>query len=347
MKHLIIRADSTSSIGTGHIMRCLALAQAWQDQGGEVTFISHCESDSLHQRLIDEKMNFIHIENAHPDPSDFECTMKVLHGLTKKKQKNTTWLVIDGYHFDDSYQKRIKEADYKILWIDDYGHAAHYYADLVLNQNIFANASLYTHREPNTRLLLGTRYALLRREFKQWQGWQREIPAVARKVLVTLGGSDPDNVTLKVIRALKQVNISDMEAKIIIGPANPNMETLEHEIVSSSNFQLIKNTSNMPEFMAWADMAISAGGSTCWELSLLGLPNMIICFANNQHPIAEILHESGAALCMGWSHQLTIESITQYIEDILLSEERRKRYSTKSQNLVNGTGTQRVCLEIV
>lgn len=345
-KSLFIRADATTDIGTGHVMRCLALAQAWQDQGGEVTFISHCESDALRQRLIDERMNFISINERHPDPSDLKqmlATLSTMH--TSLSTKN--WLVIDGYHFDATYQKCIKEVGYKILWIDDHGHASHYYVDLVLNQNISADETLYDNREPYIRLLLGTRYALLRREFKKWQDWQREIPDTAQKVLVTMGGGDPDNVTMKVVQALKQINISGLEAKIVIGPVNPNMQILEREISDHTNLQLITNATNMPELLAWADIAVSAGGSTCWEMALLGLPNIIMYFADNQRPIAEKLHEYGAALSMGWSHQLAIESIKQCIEDLAFSREKRSGYSIKSRDLVDGKGAQRVCCEIL
>ena len=345
MKQLFIRADSTAHIGTGHVMRCLALAQAWQDQGGEVTFISHCESEALRQRLIDERMNFISINKPHPDPSDLDQTLKNLSAMCHQPSANC-WLVIDGYHFDAVYQKNIKDAGYKILWIDDYGHADHYYADLVLNQNISADSSFYARREPYTRLLLGTHYTLLRREFKQWQDWQREIPDTAQKVLVTMGGGDPDNVTMKIVQSLKQINIKGLKAKIIVGPANPNLQLLKEEIDNNKNLQLVTNVTNMPELMAWADIAVSAGGSTCWEMALLGLPNIIMYFADNQMPIAEKLHEYGAALSMGWSHQLTIESIKQCIEDMLLSRERRSEYSIKSQDLVDGKGSQRVCREI-
>lgn len=345
LKPLFIRADSTAHIGTGHILRCLALAQAWQDHGGEVTFISHCESGALRQRLIDERMNFINISKPHPDPSDLKQTSEIL--ISKSHQPSTNcWLVIDGYHFDTVYQKNIKDAGYRILWIDDYGHAAHYYADLVLNQNISVDETLYANREPYTRLLLGTRYALLRREFKKWQDWQREIPDTAQKVLVTMGGGDPDNVTMKVVQALKQINIKGLEAKIIVGPANPNLHPLKEKIGNNKNLQIVTNVTNMPELLAWGDIAVSAGGSTCWEMALLGLPNIIMYFADNQRPIAEKLHEYGAALSMGWSHQLSIKSIKQYIKDMLLSRERRNGYSIKSQDLVDGKGAQKVCCEI-
>lgn len=341
-----MRADSSALIGTGHVMRCLALAQAWQDQGGDVTFISHCESEVLRQRLIDEQMNFINIDKSHPDPLDLGQTLKRLSEMSFQAPDNCC-LVIDGYHFDATYQKCIKAAGHRVIWIDDYGHADHYYADWVLNQNISAVETLYTNCEPNTRLLMGTRYAMLRREFKKWNGWQREIPAVARRVLVTLGGSDPDNVTIKVIQALKKINIKGLEAKIIVGPANPNLCALKEECSNNKNLQLVTNATNMPELIASADIAVSAGGSTCWEMAFLGLPNIIMYFAGNQRPIAEKLHEYGAALSMGRSHQLTTSSIKQCIEDLLRSQELRNRYSIKSKNLVDGKGAQRVCSEIL
>lgn len=344
---LFIRADADTKIGTGHLMRCLALAQAWQDNGGSATFISHCESSALRQRLVEEGMEFIPIEKPHPDSGDIERTLDILDGASNQHAKNSIWFVIDGYHFDAAYQKKIKDAGYKLLWIDDYGHADHYFADLVLNQNVSADESLYTHREPYTRLLLGTRFALLRREFRKWQGWKREIPDLAKKVLVTLGGGDPDNVTLKVIKALKLTAISDLEVKIVVGPANPNLETLEQEIVTNPNFHLLTNVTNISELMAWADLAVSAGGSTCWEMAFMGLPNIVIVLADNQRPIAEKLHASGAVLNLRWSGGLSVQNIMQAVDLFLLSKEKRERCSIKAQELVDARGGQLVYQEMI
>jgi len=340
-KTLFIRADATTDIGTGHVMRCLALAQACQDQGGEVTFISHCESEALRQRLIDERMNFVNINKPHPDPSDLKQTLKELSAMSYQPSANC-WIVIDGYHFDAVYQKTIKDTGYKILWIDDYGHAAHYYADLVLNQNISAEETLYTHREPYTRLLLGTRYALLRREFKKWQDWQREIPDTAQKVLVTMGGGDPDNVTMKVIQALKQINISGLKAKIVIGPANPNMQILEREISDHANLELITNVTNMPELMAWADIAVAAGGSTCWELALMGLPNILIVFANNQVAVAAGLHKHGLSINMGWHTDINMIDIAKTLNDVMINVASRKKMYSAGKSNVDGQGSARI-----
>ena len=218
--HLFIRADANVQIGTGHIMRCLALAQAWQDRGGKVTFISRCESKKIQERISDEGFDLLSLEKPYPHPSDLVQTLRALSTIQQQPTiKN--WLVADGYHFDSMYQKKIKEAGHKLLWIDDYGHTDHYYADIVLNQNVSAEECFYKKRETSTRLLLGTHYVLLRREFIQWQGWEREDPSIARKVLITMGGSDPDNVTLKVIQALKKVFVSGLEAKSSSAPQIP------------------------------------------------------------------------------------------------------------------------------
>lgn len=343
MNTLIIRADAASEIGTGHVMRCLALAQAWIDQDGEVVFISHCESDALEKRITAEGINLISLDKPHPDPFDWKLTRGILDKLKTRGTKPHPWLVVDGYHFDAGYQKSIKAAGCKLLWIDDYGHAAHYYADLVLNQNISADPSLYNNREPYTQLLLGTRYALVRREFKRWQGWQREISPVARKVLVTLGGGDPDNVTRKVIQALKQVDVPGLEARIVIGPANKHLEVLKKEIGDQSRLHLLTNVADMPDLMAWADVCISAGGSTCWELAFMGLPGIMLITAENQRGNVEALNREHVGINLGWSQDLSVEKITSHLEHLMMNAEMRSLILQRGQNLVDGHGGRRLC----
>ena len=255
-----------------------------------------------------------------------DFTRGILDKLKTRGPKREPWFVVDGYHFDAEYQKSIKAAGYKLLWIDDYGHADHYYADLVLNQNISADPFLYSNREPYTQLLLGPRYALLRREFERWQDWQREIPPMAQKVMVTLGGADPDNVTLKVIQALKQVDVPGLEAQIVIGPANPHLELLKKEIGDESRLNLLMNVADMPALMAWADVAISAGGTTGWELAFMGLPGLIIILADNQRPVGQWLDQSGIGVNLGWHAALSPEQIAQadcLIAGLLLDQRKK------------------------
>jgi UDP-2,4-diacetamido-2,4,6-trideoxy-beta-L-altropyranose hydrolase len=342
MNPLIIRADATSGTGTGHVMRCLALAQAWQDQGGKAVFISHCESDALGKRITAEGINLIALDKPHPDPFDLGFTISRLNKLKAQNSRRKTWLVVDGYHFDADYQKSIKATGYGLLWIDDYGHAEHYWADLILNQNISADPSRYTKCEPYTQLLLGTRYALLRREFKRWHAWKREISPVARKVLVTLGGGDPDNVTMQVIQALKEVDVSGLEARIVIGPANPHVELLRQAIRADSRLHLLTNVTDMPDLMAWADVSISAGGSTCWEQAFMGLPCLIIVTAENQRANAEALDRENIGINLGWHQDLLPERITSQLKQLTINLKLRVLISKQSQELVDGAGGRRV-----
>ena len=131
---------------------------------------------------------------------------------------HASWVVVDGYQFDVEYQRKSEVCRTEILVVDDTGHAGAYVADVVLDQNAMLVRDLSTARI-RTHLLLGPRYALLRREFKSWRKWKREIAPIARKVLVTVGGTDPDNVTVRIIRALRLLAEEKLEATIVIGGA--------------------------------------------------------------------------------------------------------------------------------
>jgi UDP-2,4-diacetamido-2,4,6-trideoxy-beta-L-altropyranose hydrolase len=257
-------------------------------------------------------------------------------------------VVVDGYQFGSEYQQTIKNSGLNLLFIDDYGHAEHYYADVVLNQNISAEEEWYQHREPYTQLLLGTRYTLLRREFWQWQGWQRTVPPVAKKVLVTLGGADPDNVTLKVIQSLQIVEVEELEAVVVVGGSNPHYENLKMAVQDSRYpIQVQQNVTNMPELMAWADMAISAGGSTCWELAFMGLPSILLILADNQRAIAQKLATLNLAVNLGWHQDVTIEEIGLALRESIGDRPKRETMSKRERELVDGNGARRVVSEMV
>jgi UDP-2,4-diacetamido-2,4,6-trideoxy-beta-L-altropyranose hydrolase len=319
-------------------MRCLALAQAWQDaKHSDVHFAMAMHIPALERRLSDEGFVVHHLSDAVGSAHDALSTTALAREL------GVSWIVVDGYQFDAAYQKRLKTAGAPLLFVDDYGHAEHYYADLILNQNVCADASLYDRRESYTRLLLGARYALLRREFLKLEKWHREIPQMARNVLVTLGGSDPDDVTLKVIRALENLQANDIEAVVVVGASNPQYDVLKSVVLGSPiAISLRKNAQDMPSLMAWADVAISAGGSTCWELAFMGLPNLVLVLADNQRAIAERLDAAGVSINLGWHENSSPPDIVRELTKLITMAGVRAEMSRRGRQLVDGKGVNRV-----
>lgn len=330
---LLIRADANPRRGTGHIMRCLALAQGWQGHG-RVVFACAEVTPALAAVLEAEGCQLQHLDAPPGSRADATLTVALARKL------GTAWLVLDGYQFDSGFQHAVKEAGLRLLSFDDYGHVPDPCADLVLNQNLGATAALYPRRSANTRLLLGTRYALLRKEFLAWRGWQRHIPDVARKVIVTLGGADLANVTALVVQALEGL---DIEAKIIVGGSNPNFASLAAAIKPPAS--VLRDVSNMAEMMAWADVAVSGGGSTSWELAFMGLPSLVVILAENQAQVAKELESSGASICIGEGFS-NAKLIHGALKSILADRESREQMSAHARSLVDGYGPERVMAEL-
>ena len=335
--NLLFRADANSSIATGHVMRCLALAQAWKDDGGELTFATAEITPALTMRLIAEHATVCSV-NAVAGSAEDACQT-----VNLARCANSEWVVIDGYQFTADYQNRIKQAGLKLLVIDDMGSVPHYYADLVLNQNLHATDRLYPSREGYTRLLLGPRFSLLRREFRRWRGWKRSVSADVRRIVLTMGGSDPDNVTSRFLACFAQGDFTSARVTVLIGGSNPRREELTKLFAKLHlDADLITDADDMPSLLASADLAISGAGTTCWEMCLLGLPSILVELAPNQHEIGTELHDAGAAIFLGRSQDVAPESVAKQLSLLIHSPEMRKQMSANGQRIVDGKGADRV-----
>ncbi len=338
---LILRADASAQIGTGHVMRCLALAQAWREQGGRVVFVTHQIDPGLSTRLTGDGCEVHAMEASPGTTSDAAQTIGVAQRF------RSACVVADGYVFDAAYQQAIRDADLRVMVIDDHGHIGAYHADLILDQNLGAEEGDYTHRPPHTKLLLGTDYALLRNDFRSIQGWQRTIPTRARNLLVTLGGADPPNMTLKVIHTIDALGIQELEAVFVVGAANPHWESLQEAARASKTVvQLIRNTTDIPKLMQWADITVCAGGSTCWEVCYLGLPCLIVVLADNQLRIAGGMDRAGCGINLGWAQVVSVSATAQQLIGLIDDQARREKMSSKARRLVDGYGAVRVVEQI-
>jgi len=333
---LLIRADASIAIGTGHAMRCLALAQSWQDAGGRVAFAMAEVTAAIRERLTAESCEVLTVSSAAGMNADAAQTIALA------REQQAEWIVVDGYNFAAEYQGWLKEAGCKLLLLDDYGQERHYCADLVLNQNVSASETLYANLDPSTRLLLGPHYCLLRREFASWQDWKREVPAAAHRILVTMGGSDPENITARVVEALASRTLPALEAVVVIGGSNPHPELqgrLEDDPEKRIRFR--RDVTDMAELMAWADVAVASAGTTCWELCLLGLPSLLVDVAENQTEIARGLDRRGCAIHVG-DRTISAETIADQLKRLMESQAVRQSLARRARELVDGRGALRV-----
>lgn len=339
--HLIIRADANAQIGTGHVMRCLALAQAWQARGGKTILVSHDLAPALAQRIQTEQISLVPVRAGLNLAEDAALLIETA------RAQNAEWVVVDGYHFDANYQRVIKAAGFKLLVLDDNGDYEHYYADFVLNQNLHATPELYAQREAYTKLLLGNRYVLLRREFLEWRMWERQIPDVAKRILVTLGGGDPENATLSVIRALNEIDIAGLESVIVVGAASPHRQVIERMAKQSHvKMRVESNVTDMPALMAWADVAISGAGSTVWELAFMGLPSIVMPLAENQKEIARELTARRFFLSFQKLTQENQDEFARGLTTLCSDSVRRTEMSHGARTLIDGKGAARVVQEL-
>lgn len=335
--NLLVRADATAAIGSGHVIRSLALAEAWRRGGGAARFLSAELDPSLERDIAARGFPVQQLPGAYPDPADLQSTL-----LAADEAGTEAWIVVDGYRFTSEYHAALRGAGRLLMVIDDYAHLDYYDADVLLNQNVDAESLVY-HGPPEMRTLLGPGYALLRGEFLGPGRPLPPVPALAARVLVMMGGGDPDNVTGKVLEALADPAMTGHRVRVVVGPSNPNAPRVSAGAQRlSPPAEVLPNPPQMPAVMRWADLAVTAAGSTCWELAYLGVPMVTIVTADNQRGIAQGLAARGASMNLGWHSTVTPEAIRTAVTALAGDAARRARLRDAAAGLVDGNGADRV-----
>ena len=314
---VVIRADASLQIGTGHVMRCLTLAEALKEKSTQVEFIcrehesnlidfiqdkgfkahalSMIENDSevlkTADRTSENILNHAHWLGATQQQDAYECKAIL-------KKISPDWLIVDHYAIDEMWQIELQGTYKKLMVIDDLGDRRQL-CDLLVDQNYGSTLDKYQSLVPrHCEILVGSNYALLRPEFALWResSLNRRLKPNLKNILISLGGVDPDNYTEHVLEALKQSILpKDVLVTVIMGSTAPHLQSVQQQAQTVPYKTEIKvNVSNMAELMANADLAIGAAGATTWERCCLGLPSIQIVIAENQKAIAEFLAEKNA-----------------------------------------------------
>lgn len=321
-------------------MRCLALAQACRGMGHTPVFLCAKLPEALAKRISNEGIQLQELEIKPYGKEDVRKTVEATRKI------DATIIVVDGYGFDADYQRVLKESGLTVLFVDDFGYAALYDAQFVLNQNAYADERLYGRKGRDTKLLLGTRYCLLRQEFLEWKSWKRKIEPRATKILLTLGGADPENATGTVLHALQKLK-DPMEATVVVGGSNPHRTSLEF-LATSSRFpvKIVVDAKDMPRLMAEVDIAISAGGSTTYELVFMRLPMLTIVLADNQKAVATSLEKCGCSVNLGTLDSLKDETVVREVSTLMDNATARTSMADAGSKLIDGEGADRVLMHL-
>lgn len=328
---LLLRADATPAIGTGHVVRCLVLARAWRERtAGRAVLATVAPVGPLASRVASAGVEVLPLDAADPAAT-----------AEAARAEDAAWVALDGYGFDEDYQRVVAGAGRSLLVLDDHGHAGAYRAELVLNQNFGATAAPYAASVAAERLLLGPRYALVAPEFAGVRA--PDPPRRARRVLVTLGGSDPEGTTAVVVEALALAALVDLQATVVAGPANPHVEALREAVAAlGPAAELVVDAHDMPGRMAAAELAVAAAGGTARELALVGVPSLLLTLAENQRPAAEAMAALGVAVDLGWSHEASADAIAAALRALADDLGRRASMVARGRAQIDGRGAGRV-----
>lgn len=328
----VVRADASLKVGGGHVYRCLTLADAMADAGWQCIFA--CRHGTREAAPVLGR-------NCH---EIFEIdTLEEAAQLRQLHPAGIDLLVVDHYGLDIGFEAACRPWARRIMVLDD-GPGRRHDCDILLDQNLDAQSGAYRDLVPDhCRLLTGPSYALLRPQFlgaRREALAQRASGSPARRLLISLGATDPSNVTSRVVAATAGL---PLQIDVVLGSASTQAPAI-NELASrlGLSVKVHVDVTDMAALMSAADLAVGAGGSTSWERCCLGLPSLIVVLAENQRDIAAALDRAGAALDLGQTETLTNEKLKAALQMLYHDEGRRSAMAERAATICDGDGTRRV-----
>ncbi len=333
---MIIRVDADPVVGMGHLMRCLAITEWVKSAGVRTRFAVHAPAADV-RALIEVRYGHELYDVASSRASDADA--REVGALADCR---SDIILLDGYQFSDDYEHSLCEAGLPLAVLDDYGHAVHDAAKMLINGNLFyGRASLYHGTSAATKRLLGPTYTLVRREFTLYrrpQPWQGSMTTV----LVSLGGGDHRKSLLPVLDALTERPGPPMDILVATGLAQLHRNGTGQQLRQRYPSVRWVEASGLPAVMATTDLAISAGGMTSYELAYMGVPAILLPATPIEAPVSEELAARGVAINLGLDNQFPHRAFENAFRMLESSPDRRREMSQLGQALFDGQGARRV-----
>lgn len=355
MVTIVIRTETSPTIGVGHVMRCLTLASALRGSGAQVHFICRqydghsCDviearGFAVHRlsapAISDSAESLAHSAWGGPDwQEEAAQTRAVIQGLGVRPD----WLLVDHYGIDHKVEGALRTSVDRIMAVDDLANRVHD-CDLLLDQNLVAQmqqryAALVS---PRCVQLLGPRYCLLQPAYADLRERTRPRVGPIRRLFVFFSGADVDNLTGLAIGAFLRLGRANVEVDVVITSAHTRAESIRAQVAGHPNIRLHVDLPTLAPLLASADLAVGAGGATSWERACMGLPSLVITMADNQRAIAEGLNERGVARWLGHKNEITEASLTSALDEVL-RQDLDGSWSELCYATVDCGGSARVC----
>jgi UDP-2,4-diacetamido-2,4,6-trideoxy-beta-L-altropyranose hydrolase len=342
---IIFRTDAADFIGTGHIMRCLVLAEALRDKKQECQFITRAHPTDLVDYLRSKDWP-VHVlpQIKNPPPikrsedwllTPWENDARETQAVLKEIDSTIDALVVDHYGIPKEWESALRPMVKKICVIDDLPKRKHD-CDIFLNQNFHPDMH-ERHKvllPQNCEMFLGPKYALLRQEFRFWQTKRRIREGPVRRILIFFGGTDPTGETLKTLKAIDSVVIpANYQLMVMVGIKNAQKKEISDLASRHSNWHISDNVSRISDLLASTDLAIGAGGVSTWERAYMGLPSLLISVAENQVMAVEHLGNKKIAINLGYHTDVDAGKMTQALISLIENPSRLKQMSEDSMKL--------------
>lgn len=339
----LIRADGNARIGAGHLMRCLTIADELSKVTNSAEILFLCADKKSAEPALSRGYQVIVLDS---DPQNMEGELPAWNKI-KITDTRTTVIIVDSYYVTNRYLLEIGKYGYVML-LDDMGEQR-FSVDGIINYNVFADRNQYEnlYRPENIDLILGSDYVPLRPQFRE--GSYR-IRGQVKNILITAGGGDADNIAGGILSQVQdeiERKTSDViyNYHLIMGAFNPHFKKMEELAKASPNIYLHHNVDNMAALMRQCDLAVTAGGSTVYELAAVGVPFICFSYAENQEKITEYLGREGIAYFAGAYHkegEVVLERIAKRVNELIRDRNKRNECYLKIRTLTDGAGAERL-----
>jgi len=351
--NVAFRVDASVKIGSGHFVRCLTLADRLKDSGCSTCFFSRQLPDHMRLsleasghgfQLLDEDQGKGVMDEDLPHSSWLGTSQRfdAMNSIRALSSARWDWLVVDHYALDTRWERRLRSCAGRILVIDDLADRSHD-CDVLLDQNLVHHMAMrYEGKtDPECRLLLGPKYALLQEDYALFHNTTLPRVGPVKRILVFFGGSDIDNFTGRSLAAFIALDCREIQLDVVISVDCPHAVTIRNQISGRENIHIHSGLQSLAPLMAEADLAIGAAGATTWERLCLGLPSLVITLADNQKPIASELEKQGLAVVLGNKSGVGEDVIRRHLGPIIRNG-LKPAWSEHCRMFVDGCGADRV-----